>query len=361
MVVGAALSLAIRQTLEPVRGIHRAVSSRWFRRVGPLARPVEVWHDTVSSLVYGSIRVGAALAGQTIDAMRQEPTEVDIGVRSVVCGLWGDDLGRAGRSLSQPMILVDPIADGQCVERKRVVILVHGLMQSERCWKSSDGRPGLASVLRERAGVEPVAVRFNTGRSIGDNGILLSELLEESLGRDAAVESIDVIGHSMGGLVARATAHEALGRDHRWVRRLGNVITLGTPHGGAPIEKGLHGLSRALDLSDTSRPLADFLNRRSAGIKDLRHGTVTRTNRPDHVLPPIARTPHRYVAGVVTTDPQHPVGWLAGDLLVRRHSAEGGGLSPADTALVPGTTHAGLLHHPEVAARILRWMGVDER
>ncbi len=321
---------------------------------------MEVWHDTVSGVVYGSIRAGASLVGLTVDAMRREQTGADVGVRAVVCGLWGDELGAHGPRLAQPMVLVRSSGEDRD-GRSRVAILVHGLMQSERCWHGSDDQAGLAATLRNRTDVEPIAVRFNSGLSIGRNGLLLAELLEERFGRGAGIRSVDLIGHSMGGLVARAGVAQAQGRGHGWVSRVRQVVTLGTPHGGAPIEKGLHNLSRALEISAASRPLADFLNRRSAGIKDLRHGTISRDDDRHHLAPPVERTAHRYVAGVITDDPHHPVGRLAGDLLVRRHSAEGAGLIPEETMLVPGTTHAGLLHHPDVTAQVVRWVRDENR
>lgn len=357
MVVGAALSLAIQRTVEPVQGIHRGVSGRWFSRLGPIARPVKTWHDTVAGLVYGSIRIGAEVVGRGIDAAWQRPPSTHLSVRAVASGLWGDDLGGFESRLGQPMVLSSSggTARYRTRRRTRVAILVHGLMQSELCWNGSEDRPGLVEVLVSRTGVDPVTVTYNTGRSVSDNGEILAEIIEERFGGPTGIASVDLIGHSMGGLVARATVEHAVRLEHAWIERLGQVITLGTPHGGAPIEKGLHSLGRMLGVFEPSRPIAEFLDRRSAGIKDLRHGTISRTD--DRRPPPDSTAvDHRFVAGLITADPDHPVGRLAGDLLVRRHSAEGGGISPLETVLVTRTTHAGLLDHPGVADRIAGWL-----
>lgn len=355
MVVGASLSLAVRRTLDPVQGIHRAVSGRWFARLGPVARPIERWHDAVAGLVYGSIRVGADLAGRGIDASRNPQAGAGVGVQAVMCGLWGDDLGGDAARLDQPMVLLGPGPAGAPDPGRptRVAILLHGLMQTERCWNRTGDRPGLVQVLGDRTDITPVTVRYNTGRSIADNGAQLAAVLELWLLGRHDIASVDLIGHSMGGLVARATVEQGAALGHGWTDRLGQVITLGTPHGGAPIAKGLHALGQALRVAESSRPLAEFLDRRSAGIKDLRHGRISPPGRSSSTT---AAVDQRFVAGLVTPDPRHPAGWLAGDLLVRRHSAEGGDIAASETALVTGTTHRALLDHPHVVDRIVGWL-----
>lgn len=65
---------------------------------------------------------------------------------------------------------------------------------------------------------------------------------------DCAAREVSMIGHSMGGLVARAVLHAAAGE------RLQKVITLGTPHGGsfAPVQavRGVYPLVRRLAQLD---------------------------------------------------------------------------------------------------------------
>ncbi len=61
-----------------------------------------------------------------------------------------------------------------------------------------------------------------------------------------------IIGHSMGGLVARSACHYAAQARNEWLRRLDKIIFIGTPHHGAPLERGgnwvdvLLGASRVL-------------------------------------------------------------------------------------------------------------------
>lgn len=83
----------------------------------------------------------------------------------------------------------------------------------------------------------------------------LGQALARQVGRET-VNTCDVVGHSMGGLVARAALAEA-------PRRIGRVVTLGTPHEGAyaPLQalRGVYGTVRRLaqlDPQHTAEALA---------------------------------------------------------------------------------------------------------
>jgi pimeloyl-ACP methyl ester carboxylesterase len=81
-----------------------------------------------------------------------------------------------------------------------------------------------------------------------------------------------ILGHSMGGLVARSACHA--GADHAWRSQLRTLITLGSPHHGAPLERGGNWISLLLGISRYSAPLVQLARIRSAGITDLRYGNV---------------------------------------------------------------------------------------
>ena len=53
-----------------------------------------------------------------------------------------------------------------------------------------------------------------------------------------AVEDLSIVGHSMGGLVARSACCHAAQAEHRWTTSLKRLVFLGTPHLGAPLERG---------------------------------------------------------------------------------------------------------------------------
>ena len=87
-----------------------------------------------------------------------------------------------------------------------------------------------------------------------------------------------------------------------------------------------------LDRLDESRPLASVLKRRSAGIKDLRAGSLLddewrdtgpRSKRQRHDVPLIPTANHYAISATVTTSRRNPLGGLVGDLLVQPASARG--------------------------------------
>jgi len=68
--------------------------------------------------------------------------------------------------------------------------------------------------------------------------------LVEAVATEAPGVTIDLYAHSQGGVVTRLALIE-LERRHGvdWLRRLGLVATLGTPHGGADLATGIHAAS----------------------------------------------------------------------------------------------------------------------
>ena len=138
---------------------------------------------------------------------------------------------------------------------------------------------------------------------------------------------------------------------HAWVDRLADLIVVATPHEGSPIEKSVQLLSRGLHRSSVTNPLGRFLDRRSRGIKDMRHGPESPTSLPDHV--------RLHVAGAtVTSDPRHPIGIVAGDLVVRESSARAmAGENPENTLIVGGVNHASVPRNRTAIDSIIDWLG----
>ena len=66
---------------------------------------------------------------------------------------------------------------------------------------------------------------------------LLADLIEQLVGVwPVPVRSLSVVGHSMGGLVARSACHSGAANGAAWVSSLTSVVTLGSPHVGAPLD-----------------------------------------------------------------------------------------------------------------------------
>jgi hypothetical protein len=148
------------------------------------------------------------------------------------------------------------------------------------------------------------------------------------------------------------------------------MVGLATPHFGSPIEKGAHIASQLLDKTALTRPLGEFIDGRSAGIKDMRHGTIHTIDHSDQtmeparshtvVVPPVDGMLHHHVASVVTGDASHPLGILVGDLVVRAGSATGVAsncrVEAANVRVFGGLNHLAMLHDPAVLAQIGDWL-----
>jgi hypothetical protein len=367
------------RVVTPVEGMHRAISGRWFGALGRFGAPVRVLHDALATTVYGAIRVGAAIVGNTLEARQAVPSRGAESVQAWVNGLWGDGLGRHEDRLAIAMSIRD--RDGGEVgpagdlvgafpgAAGRIVVMVHGLVETERVWWDQGGEPGLARRIEQHPDLTAVAVRYNTGLRVSDNGARLAALLEHACaGWPVPVRSIALVGHSMGGLVVRSACHAAATAGHGWIDRVSDVVTIGTPHRGAPLEKLTNVAAWALSIAPETRPLAELLNGRSGGIKDLRFGgliesdwagadpdALLRNTVGDHRLP--AGIDHHFVAGVVTDDPRHPLSIAVGDLWVRPSSGTGAPhLAPTNVMTIGGVHHFDLLREPAVIDQVLQWL-----
>jgi pimeloyl-ACP methyl ester carboxylesterase len=285
----------------------------------------------------------------------------------------------------------------------RIVILVHGMAQTESCWAfpadsaasplgrdsaasplgrdsaaSPLGRDSAASygaLLHDELGLTPFYLRYNTGRHVSQNGRELALLLERLLAAyPIQIDDISLIGHSMGGLVIRSACYYAEELGLTWLTRARRAFYLGVPHLGSPYEKAGHLLSVALGSIDhpVVRLTGTLGNLRSAGVKDLRHGSLLDEDwqgqdldaldakRP-RIVPLCAGMAHYLVAGALTQSENHLLAQLLGDALVRLPSATDPGhraaLPPEHFALLPGVHHMGLAHSPQVYSALRAWFG----
>src|SRR5690606_4587514 len=149
-----------------------------------------------------------------------------------------------GNPLAVPMQLqVAPDA----VVTPHLLVLVHGLCMTGSQWKRAGHDHGVG--LGRALGATPVYASYNTGRHIAENGAELARHLSALAdGWPVDVESITLIGHSMGGLVARSAVAQAQEQALPWLQRLRAMVFLGTPHHGAPLERGGHWLHRILGV-----------------------------------------------------------------------------------------------------------------
>jgi pimeloyl-ACP methyl ester carboxylesterase len=373
-----------------IGSIQRAVSGRVFRMVGPGAMLVRPLHEGITRGVYRGLGAGTRALGLAAGraAARREglplsTTPYGSAVIAAIAGLRGDALEEEGSPLAQPMavrvagepVALEPAAVAAAfpAATRRIVVFVHGLMTTEFSW-SLGGRERFGDRLEREIGCTPVYVRYNSGRHISENGRSLSELIEQLVAAwPVEVDEIALVGHSMGGLVARSACCHAAEADADWAGLVKHSVSLGTPHMGAPLEQAVHYLSFGLARLPETRPFANFLRLRSGGIRDLRQGSLVdedwRDRDPDALrgaacaeIPLLEGATHCFVSATVTRSDRHPVGRLIGDTLVLKPSASG----RSRTRRIPfedeygmhlgKASHFALLYHPAVYEKLRGWL-----
>jgi pimeloyl-ACP methyl ester carboxylesterase len=246
-------------------------------------------------------------------------------------------------------------------------------------WYASRSGGTYGSRLARDLGLTPVYVRYNTGRHISENGASLADLLERVVAAwPTDVDEVALIGHSMGGLVARSGCYHASERGDAWVRRVRHVISLGSPHMGAPLAQAVHYASAGLATLPETRPFAGLLRRRSSGIRDLRQGSLVDSDWADcdpdalavvacREVPLLRGATHCFVAATVMKREHHPISRLIGDFLVLSPSASGRSRSrripfEAEFGMHLGSAHhLVLLNHPVVYERLRMWLSTPPR
>lgn len=211
---------------------------------------------------------------------------------SMLNGVLGDHLLATDNPLALPMAIVNDQAEctiHQAAERwsdasKKPLLMVHGLCLSEQCWQAP-GRHG--EMLKKLGYYAHLYLRYNSGLAISDNGCQLSVLLNQISAQMPAGQTLDIVTHSMGGLVVRSALHTAQVAGHNWPDRVNKLIFLGTPHHGAYLEKAGYIAHYLMTISPFSRPFANIAKRRSQGIQDLNSGRITDQGRamaiPSHI------------------------------------------------------------------------------
>ena len=365
-----------------VRDTHVA----WSDRVhGALRRPTrdsspapETAHRGIAAGVYAGLGAGLRATARGLEALAARevgPALHDIRhgplVNAAVNGLIGDRLARDRPRLAVPLAVrrdgrdvpvhADALGRAFPSASGRVAVLLHGLGEDESAFDHRREVLGTtyAETLRD-LGWTPVLLRANTGLALRENGVALACLLDDLVRAwPAGVERLAMIGHSMGGLMIRAACAvtSAAGATHRpWVERVTDVVTLGTPHLGAPLAGHVGAGARALARWPESAAFGRILDQRSAGVLDLVEGL-------GDDVPPLPHARYHLVSATLTRSPRHPVGRVVGDLLVLPRSAYGRsrrhpGLFPgADEVHVPRAGHFDLLNHPDVHTALRTWFG----
>jgi hypothetical protein len=355
----------------------------------------------VGGRVYGSVRGIATLVGHGLDAALAALARLDDrphdasasrereALVAVLNGVLGHHLAATGNPLAIGMAVR---VDGRALVPERaalgralpqagpdIVLLAHGLCMNDLQWTRNGHDHG--RVLARELGFTPLYLHYNSGLHVWANGRELALQLERLVEQwPVRVRRIAVVGHSMGGLLARSALHQAREAGLRWPDRLRDLVFLGTPHHGAPLERAGNRLNTLLGAIPYAAPFARLGRVRSPGITDLRHGSLLEEDRDgrgrfDHGED--RRVPVPLPADVRCHALAATVGERVGDA---RDRLLGDGLVPLDSALgrhpqaertlafAPGRQwvghgigHLELLERPEVSARLLRALSPARR
>jgi len=381
------VQLATDATLGTARLVE-AVHARILSTVLPGSPRMRRRAGGLTGWIYRTVRqvarfsgLGTATVLRTIEQVTDASQAPDTGTRrpllSIVNGVLGDHLAASANPLARPFTL--RTADGSPIGDRParsgpLIVFVHGLCLDDRSWTPTPESAGHVGPLTDATDGTPVFARYNTGRSVAVNGRELSSHLERATSGPNGPSRVVLVTHSMGGLVARHALDGGRQVSASWPGLVTDVVYLGTPHQGAPLEQTGAWIEARLRRNRFTAPFADLARVRSRGIQDLRHGLShdgrSQTETACPTAPPATASagsagsrpgmpPSRrclYVAAARA--PAGPVPRVIGDGLVPVSSAlHLNDKSPsASRRVVESIGHLDLLQNAAVTRLLVEWM-----
>ncbi len=373
-----------------VEALHGAIARKYTRLAGPVLGSTI---DGVTDAVYQSIRgvtrsIGAGLdhALGAIDPVlhRLESSPTREALVAALNGVLGDYLVESKNSLAismhlrrhgQPLEMTrGALAAAIAEPSSKVVVLVHGLCMNDLRWARKGHDHGVA--LERDLGFTAVYLHYNSGLHVSTNGREFANMLGAlAAAWPVPLEKLCIIGHSMGGLVARSAHYYASAAGYRGSGKLHAMIFLGTPHQGVPLARTGQWLERLWDKTPYTVPFARLGKLRSSGIADLRRGYLRDEDwqSPERLAQGcVSRTPLALPADVkcfaiaaTLAHARAPLRErLIGDGLVPVPSALGQHRDPRFALAFPeshqriiyGANHLDLLNRAVVYQQIRRWL-----
>lgn len=374
-----------------VEAMHQQVIHPPFIRSTPIQQLLNKFN--ISGIVYKNIKWSTQLIGGGINTLLKplhpligefKDTEERAAIRSVLNGVVGDYLEEYENPLKISMqfryqakaIALDAtsLKNTYPTINGKILLMVHGSCLNDIKWTRKGHNHGAA--LAEELDKTPIYLHYNSGRHISTNGKELNELLEELVTNwPVPVEEINILAHSMGGLVARSAIYYGQQEQSKWTKQLKKIIFLGTPHHGAPLEKLGNYLDTILAAIPYARPFAKLGKIRSAGVTDLRYGNIVDEDWKDNdrfELQPDQRVNISLpkdidcysIAGTIGKDANSLSARLLGDNLVGLKSALGEHKDPhkklnfkkKNLWIAYENTHSDLLSDPKVYNKLKRWI-----
>lgn len=302
--------------------------------------------------------------------------------RAVLNGVIGDYLVEQNNPLAidmgfyhggQPLTL--PHSDIPLTNK--VVVLLHGLTNLESIWDLKENEPEntakpLSSVnygtyLQRDFGYTPLFLRYNTGLPIEENGKQFAQLMDALMAvYPQPIDEIILVGFSMGGLLMRYAQKNAMTNQADWLSKVTQCFYLGTPHEGSYFERFGHLASSVVRSIPKTyiNHWADWIDVRSSGIQDLKHGLVHLSHNDvaqeesqgvcGSFYP---QAQHYFVSGSLSQDTDSVFNKLFGDALVSKNSAYPPS-APQDSqsSHFDGIPHIPLAHSDKVYQQIKQWI-----
>lgn len=296
----------------------------------------------------------------------------------ILNGVLGNYLQHHHNPLALPMLLYDHYGEVQKGDLAgKVIIFIHGVCMSHVDWTNARHGSIPDKLLAQRGNKTILYLNYNSGRRISANGRSLATILANLQTQNPQITSIDLIGHSMGGLIARSALFYGKQEVHDWVYMTENLVCLGSPHHGAGLERFSFTIQQKLGSFPIMKLFGHLVNIRSNGILDLRHGSVRDDDWEHHdmrigllddsrkpaPLPSHIRT--FLVAGTLEYGNKKNIALkILGDYLVSVSSALGEHPNPrfhlkvpdAHKAVFYGLNHFEIQYHSSVAELIAGWL-----
>ena len=194
----------------------------------------------------------------------------------------------------------------------KICILIHGLFGDELMWKktANQSKFKIGDLLEKYDEYTVLYLRYNTGLHISENGRALSNLLEIFTEKfKGQISDINLIGHSMGGLLIRSAGYYADIQRQEWSQFVKKIFLIGVPNQGSYLAQTAEFMNELFKKVDVSKDevISKFLDIRSNGIKDLAYAYLTDDdwlnsdkNKPEKVrVRPLSGVKYYLIAGIL--------------------------------------------------------------